>query len=88
MGSHPSGEFQVVQPFRFFRLFPIAVADGTFLFIEGEPLQGQQGPEHVSPRPLGLSFCPGPDPVVDIESRVPPGEEAVRPFRAEERVMD
>jgi hypothetical protein len=37
---------------------------------------------------LGLSPCLGPDPVVDIEPRVPPGEKPVRPFGAEKLLAD
>ncbi len=42
----------------------------------------------IFPHPLGLDLCPGPDPIVNIEPRVPPGEEAFCPFGAEELLVD
>jgi hypothetical protein len=57
-------------------------------FIEGETFQGQQRPDHVFSDPLGLFLCLDPDPAVDIEPRVSPGEKAFRPFGAEELLED
>jgi len=44
--------------------------------------------DHVFSHPLGLSFCPGPDPAVDIETRVPAGEKAFRPFGTQKLLAD
>jgi len=74
MGSHPGDELQVIHALGLFSLFPILVADPAFPFIEGEALQGEQRPDHVFADPFGLCLCPGPDPAVDIETRMPPGE--------------
>jgi 4-hydroxy-4-methyl-2-oxoglutarate aldolase len=68
MGSDPGDELQVVHPLRFSGLFAIPVADLAFPFIEGEAFQGQKRPDHVFAHPFGLSFCPSPDPAVDIET--------------------
>jgi len=57
-------------------------------FREGEPLQGEQRTEHILSHPLGLFFCPGPDPAVDIEPGLPPGEKAFCPFGAQEFFLD
>ena len=64
----------------------ISHRDLAFSFIQGEAFQGQQRPDHVFSHPLGLGLCLGPDAAVDIETRVPPGKEAVRsPGSLEER---
>jgi len=84
MGGNPGDEIQVVHPFRLSFVFPIPVADPAFSFIEGEAFQGEKRPDHVFSHPLGLSLCLGPDPAVNIEPRMPPGEEAVRPFGAQQ----
>jgi hypothetical protein len=47
MGGRPGDELQVVHPLEILGLFPIPVADLAVLFIEGEPLQGQERPDHV-----------------------------------------
>ena len=88
MRSDPGDELEVVHPLHLFGVFPISVADLTFPFIEGEPFQREQRPDHGFSHPLGLSFCLGPDPAVDIEARVPPGEKAVCPFGAEKLLAD
>jgi hypothetical protein len=69
-------------------VFAIPVADLAFQLIAGEALQGKERPDHVFSRPLGLSFCLGPDPAVDIETRVPPGEKAYRPFGTQKLLAD
>jgi hypothetical protein len=66
----------------------ISHRDLAFSFIQGETFQGQQRPDHVFSHPLGLGLCLGPDAAVDIETRVPPGKEAVRPFEAEKLLAD
>jgi hypothetical protein len=88
MGSDPGDELQAVHPLQIFGLFAIPVANLTVFLREREPLQGQKRPDHVFAHPLGLSFCPGPDPAVDIETRVPPGEKAFRPFGAQKLLVD
>jgi len=49
---------------------------------------GDWGDELQVVHPLGLVPRLGPDPAVDIEPRVAPGEEAVRPFGAEKLLTD
>jgi hypothetical protein len=88
MGSDPGDELQVGHPLHFSSVFPIAIVDSPRPFSQGEPLQGQKGPDHVFSHPLGLVPSLGPDPAVGIETRVPPGEEAFGPFRAEELPAD
>jgi hypothetical protein len=80
----PRDELQEVHLLLVLGAFPIAVVDPALFLIERQTLQGKKRPDHVFPYPLGLSFCPGPDPTVDIEPRIPPGEKALRPFGAEE----
>jgi len=79
---------QVVHALHLSGLFSIPVADLAFPFIEGEAFQGKKRPDHIFARPLGLSFCPGPDPAVDIETRVPKGVKAVRPFGTQQLLVD
>jgi len=88
MGSDPGDELQVVHPLHLLGLFPMPIADLTLFLREREPLQGQKRPDHVLSHPLGLGLCLGPDPAVNIEPRVPPGENALRPFRAQELLVD
>jgi len=88
MGGDSGDELQVVHPLDFSGLFPIPVADLGFPFIEGEAFKGEQRPDHVFAHPIGLSLCLGPDPAMNIEPRVPPGEEAFRPFGAEKFLAD
>ena len=83
MGSDPGDELQVVHPLHLLGLFPMPIADLTLFLREREPLQRQKRPDHVLSHPLGLGLCLGPDPAVNIEPRVPPGENALRPFRAQ-----
>ena len=65
MGDDPGDELQIIHRLHLFGLLPILVANLPFPLIEGEPLQGQKRPDHVFSDPLGLGFCPGPDPAVD-----------------------
>jgi hypothetical protein len=88
MGGHPGDELQVVHPLRLSGFFAIPIADLACPFIEREPLQGEQRPDHVFSDPLGLSFCPGPDAAVDVKSGVSPGEEAVCPLGAQQLLVD
>jgi hypothetical protein len=48
----------------------------------------EQWPDHVFSQPLGLVSGLGSDLVMNIKSRVPPGEDAVCPFGAEKLVAD
>jgi len=82
MGSDPGNELQVVHPLHLLGVFPIPVADLGSLFIEGESLQGQQRADHVFSYPLGLFLSLGPDPAMNIEPPMPPGENPFCPFRA------
>ena len=59
------------------------VADLAFLFIEGEAFQGKERADHVLSHWLGLDASLGPDQAVDVEAGVPPGENLLRPFRAQ-----
>jgi hypothetical protein len=75
-------KLQVIHALRLFALFPIPIADSAFPFIKREPLQGQKRPDHVFSDPLGLCLCLGPDPAVNIETRMAPGKQALCPFWA------
>jgi hypothetical protein len=66
MGGDSGDELEVVHRLHLSGLFPIAVTDPACLFIQGEPLQGQERPDHVFSHPLGLDLCLGPDPAVDM----------------------
>jgi hypothetical protein len=57
-------------------------------FVEGEALQREKRPDQVFSDPLGLGLCPGPDPAVNIEAGVTPGEEAFCPFLTQEFLVD
>jgi len=54
----------------------------------GDELQGEKRADHVFSDPLGLFIGFGPDAAVDIESGLPPREEAVPPFGAEKLPAD
>ncbi len=58
MGGDPGDELQVIHPLGLIVPFAIAVADLACPFIEGEPLQGKNGTDHVFSHPLGLGLCP------------------------------
>ena len=88
MRSDPGDELQVVHPLRFSGLFAMPIADLACAFIQGEPLQGQKRPDHVFAHPLGFSLCLGPDPAVDVESGMLPGENPLGPFGAEKLLAD
>ena len=88
MRSDPGDELQIVHPLHLFGVFPIAVADLAFSFIEGEPPQGQKRPDHVFAHALGLFLSLSTHPAVAIEPRVPPGEKAFRPFGAQQLLVD
>ena len=88
MGSRPGDELQVVHPLHLFGVFPIAVADLAFSFIEGEPPQGQERPDHVFAHALGPFLSLSTHPAVDIEPRVPKGVKAFRPFGAQQLLVD
>jgi hypothetical protein len=66
----------------------IPVADSSCPFIQEETLQREQRADHVFSDPLGLGLCLGPDPAVDIETGVPKGAKAFRPFGTEELLAD
>jgi len=88
MGSDPGDELQVVHALYLLGVFPIPIADLGLFLRERESLQGQQRPNHVLSHPLGLGLGLGPDPAVDIEPRVPPGEKAFRPFGTQQLLVD
>ena len=88
MGSDPGNEFQIVHPLHLSGLSPVPIAHLGSLFIEGESLQGQKRPDHILSYPLSLSLCLGPDPAVDIEPCVAPGENPFCPFGTEELLVD
>jgi len=78
---------------RHLRLLPLAVTapaipDLALGFQKGQPLQGQDRPEHVLAHPLGLRLRLGPDPAMDIEARVRPGENALGPLGAQKLLAD
>jgi len=54
MGSHLGDELQIIHPLDLFVLFPTRVADLTYLFIQGEAIQGQQRPDHIFFHAFGL----------------------------------
>jgi hypothetical protein len=74
MGSHSGDELRVVHALRLSGVFAIPIADLTLFLREREPLQTEKRADHVFPHPLGLMPSLGPDPAVDIEPRVPPGQ--------------
>ena len=88
MGGDPGDEFQEIHLLRLVGFFPIPIGDLAWPFIQGEPLQGEKGPDHVFPDPLGLLSGLGPDAAVNIEPRVPPGQKAVRPIGAQQLLVD
>ena len=75
-------------PLHFFSLFPMPVADLACPFSRERRPSEKRDRDHVFSNPLGLSLCLCPDPAVDIEPRVLPGEESVCPFGAEEFLAD
>jgi hypothetical protein len=79
---YPGDEFQVVHPLELGAIVAVPVADPSLPFQKGQAVQRQDGPDHVLPDPLGLGLRPGPDPAVDVEAGVTPGENALRPLRA------
>jgi hypothetical protein len=87
MRGHPGDELQVVHPLQL-GAAAVPVADPALPFQKRQPIQGQDGPDHVLANPLGFRLGPGPDPAVDVEARVPPGENALRPLRAEQPLAD
>jgi hypothetical protein len=63
---------------RFFIVFTKeAVADLALPIQKQEAIQAEHRPDHVFPDPFGLDLCPGPDPAMDIEPGVAPGENLV-----------
>jgi len=52
-GSRPGDELQVVHPLHLLGPFPIPITNASFLFIEGEALQGQERTNHVFSHSLG-----------------------------------
>ena len=88
MGSDPGDELQVVHPLHLFTVFSIPVADLALLFIEGEALEGKERPAHIFSHLLGLFPGLSPHQAMDRESRMAPGENALRPFRAEQFLPD
>jgi hypothetical protein len=68
--------------------FPIPITNASFLFIEGEALQGQKRTDHVLSHPLGLFPGLGPNPAMNIEPRVPPGNDPFHPLRAQKLLAD
>jgi hypothetical protein len=88
MRDDPGDELQVVHRLHLSGLFPIPVADLAFPFIQGKAFQREQRPDHVFAHPLGLFLGLCPDPTMDIKPRVPPGENPLAPFRAQEFVAD
>jgi len=83
MGGDPGNELEVVPPLHLAGLFAITVADLTFPFIEGEAFQGKKRPDHILAHPLGLALSLSSHQAMDRETRVPPGKQPFRPFRAE-----
>jgi len=88
MRGDTGNELQVVHPLHLFGALSISVADLALFFIEGEPLQGKERPDHVFSHPLGLFLSLGPDLAVDRKARVAPGEKAFCPFWAEQFLPD
>jgi len=88
MRGHPGDELQVVHLLHISGLFPIPVADLGFSFIEGEALQGKERPDHVLANSLGLRLSLGPHQAVDRKPRMPPGENTLRPLRAQKLLAD
>lgn len=88
MQSDPGDEFQIVHPLHLLRVFPVAAADLAFLFIEAEAFQREPRPNHVLTHQLGLFLGLGPNTAVSWKAGVAPGENAFRPFRAQELLAD
>ncbi len=86
--NDPGDELQVVHPLELGAVVAVPVADPALAFQKGQSIQGQEGPDHVLADPLGLGLGPGPDPAVDVEAGVTPGENALRPLRAEQPLGD
>ena len=88
MRGHPGDELQVVHRLLLFGLFPITVDHLALFFREREPLERKKRPDHVLSHPLGLDASLGPHPAVDVETRMPPGENALGPFGAQKLLAD
>jgi hypothetical protein len=76
MGRHPGDELQIVHRLQLGALLAVSVPDLALALQEGQPLEGEDRPEHIFTDPLGLRFCLGPDQAVDVEARLRPGEDA------------
>ena len=56
--------------------------------VPQEALKGRLRPDHGFSDPLGLELAPSPDAAMDIEARVPPGEDPFSPLWAQELLID
>jgi hypothetical protein len=64
------------------------IIDLALGFQKSQALQGEHRADHVLADSSGLRLCLGPHQAVDIEAGVPPGENALGPFRAQQLLAD
>jgi len=88
VGRRPGDELQILHPLELRSIWTMPVTDTALALQEGEPLQNERGPDHVLSDPLGFGLRPGPDPAMDRETGVPPGEQTLSPFRAQQLPAD
>ena len=86
--GHPGDKLQIIHRLQLGGLPAPVVADLPLTVQEQEPLQGQHRPDHIFSDPLGLGPGLHPDPAVNIETRMAPGEDPSGPFGAEEPFAD
>jgi hypothetical protein len=88
MGSDPGDELRIIHRHLGGVVLAGAIADLALGPQKGQPLQRQKRRDHVFPDPFGLRLGLRPHAAMDRESRMPPGEQSLRPLRAEEFLAD
>jgi hypothetical protein len=88
MRRHPGNELQIIHRLQRVAMPPMPVTDSSRRLQEGQSIQGQERPDHVLAHPLSLYLSLGPNPAMNIEARVGPGDQPLRPRRAENLSAD